>query len=704
MDFYVSSQDEMLAINERSKSVLDENKLLTMTLESLNEQLNMKDIEVYNLETKIENLNIFEQHLTSLNLRCEFLDKQISHLEQRPKYSINSSMNRDIRDFNESSFMNIERKTTEITLENLRTEFNYLKDQLDLANNQSTADTSTNDMSYSQFSTAKSASIFSENDVSSLDEDAFMNIENNQQRSTFKKIPSYDTTPILVSKHPKKKKLMKMESFLNFSDPNEHNEPKIRKNDSTPLRGFKLHTKDDNPLNENALSKLKNKASVKSIRKKLELVDLPSIEEENYHAYVLNSDLHEISEEYEQETNDEYHNLEISLDQNFLKRHSSLPEIESLSNFSDEPIRHFISYDTGLNNKHKSNYAPHLDSPYGKKNYVESSPLLKYENRFDSEILDEIERKFGLEELNKNLVTPSDLNYYKEMPSDNESNESYGSENVTPVIVRKQSTMTLHKSKSHESIFSSISKVQSIKNVPRFDPRRERNLDIKTQTMKWLKPTHPIVSSSVQASFATATPKILSNAHDDIMNILHGGTNKSAEVPTKPRIESSPIKINANLKDDLGEDENGYESSWMPHSLFSTPITIKKNSLKNPYINENHTSSWFSSLIPNSAYTNPEIGKLVGKQPFKTINENSSNKFDLSPKQSPKVFNSPIHIQKNRNNRLNTYNGSASSLVFERKGKYIVRHGAGSQFNNNVISTRVSHGALREALEFEIGK
>lgn len=714
--------EEMSILNRESRTVLMENKTLQQRLHDLNQQMNAKNIELYNLETRLENLDIFEQHLTSLNLRCEFLDKQVSNLENKQKTS-SPSYNTDVylteitattglREFKDRSSLNIEWRTTETTFDNLCTEFKYLKEQLSIANNQTQLESSLNDISVlSHSSTDRSTSLFSESGMVLTDDGCNSVITANSRE-------------LSISKHTKpnpkhqtqKKKLLKMESFLNFYDNasiNKEKECEKDKHQIGPLRGFNINTIQDNPLYEEEsrqykenlktthkiTSTLGRKASAKSIKKKFQLASLPCIEEDNsgYADFAFHTGEESVNSKqkrFDLSKENDYIEHSMSFDQRFHRRHSSLPETSSLDGnnlnvASDESIRHFSSYDVGLNTKYanskKYNITDFLfvkskdmqnstptNTTDGMETHesciVSSSPF----STFKASYIDDESFYDGRDENNK--FTTQCVNSLT-IVSDSDSDESYGDENATPLILKKESKLSLYKCKSHESIFSTMSK------HTRNFPLRERNLDLKAQTMKWLKPNNPIVSSSVQPFVTSQNATIIKNAHDDIINILHSGGNNATE--SEPQ---TPIR-----------DQSVSPKSFIPHKISSSPLPIQKNdSAEFNNNSDGQLSSWFSSLIPNSAFTNPEVGKLVGKPSAKNLEVKTS--LSKSRGKAASFTLTPINFRKVRTN----FNGPSSSLTINKNGERIITHGYGSGFNNSVVSSRVSHGALRDALESDM--
>ena len=712
---------EMSVLNRESRSVLMQNENLQQRLKDLNQQMNAKDTELYNLETRLENLDIFEQHLTSLNLRCEFLDKQVSNLESKQRVSpplINSNLhlakmtaNSGLKGFKDRSSLYIEWRTTETTFENLCTEFKYLKEQLSIANNQTRLDSSHDDSLLSHSSTNRSASLFSETEIPSMDDAcSSLVIVSTKDHSTSK----YVGTDLNLQ--AKKKKLLKMESFLNFTDTNSNNKESNAEEESHnigPLRGFNINTIHDNPLFEGNFSIHADgkeniakpelhlgKAPTRPIKKKLDLVSLPCIAEENRSFPGVNNRIERENVTFEHHDLDivkdnDCHQISGQCDQKSHRRYSSLPETSSLDGNNlilafDESVRHFTSYETGLNSKYASHKKfnisdflfvkpnePRNRSGQNSMNQMEfrdpcmisSSPF----STFKASYIDD-ESFYGGPDDNNKFSTQCVNSPHIDSDSDSDSDESYGDENATPLILKKESKLSLYKCKSHESIFSTMAI-----NTRDF-PMRERNLDLKAQTMKWLKPNNPTVSFSTQPFVTSNNVALNNNAHDDIINILHSGANIDTEsdpqTPTRTQPESPKSSI--------------------PSNIFSSPMPIKSNESQEFNNGSDGISSWFSNFIPNSAFTNPEVGKLIGKPSAKNLEV--KNSLSRSRGKPTSFTLTPINFRKVRTN----FNGPSSSLTINKNGERIISHGYGSSFNNSVISSRISHGALRDALESDI--
>lgn len=670
----------MVLSSQHPEMVLKEHFELKERLNYMNQQIKEKNKLLYNVETRLENLDIFEQHLTSLNLRCEFLDNQILNLENKQMKTTGTE------DFNSK----IEWRATETTFENLSTEFQYLKDQLSIANELTlTKNISCDETTVPDSSLDQSVSLFSDNTENISIEDAFPSSNSN------------DNFAIKRKQHTPKpgKQLLKMESFLNFKD-----ESVVHNNDidnAIPLKGFKINTINDNPLHEDSPRHVTDMVSTRRTKPKLRLFELPSIGEE--HVFEKETKEKEEEEDKEDEGKEEegkeeedkeeedkehcdkkdktetvresdkhvtdiveesnfnepeYHELSIIFDHRSHKRHSSFPELAWNMNIhspTKESVRHVKSHDfnLGFNLNKVSN---RIDTPFECTHDLNADHIM-----FSSPVFTNMS---CYDESDRFDPTLSDVeNMYCEMDSD----EDYGNENATPLIFKQQSRASLRRAKSHESIFSVMSR-----STNRF-PMREKNLDLKAQTLKWLKPNNPTVSSSTQPLAACSQISTSSNAHDNIVNILHSGVNTNTELTEEIRKS--------------GEEHTS--QSWIntPKKLFSLPLPIpisaSKGHSKGTQNNDEHDSSWITSLIPNSLFTNPEIGK--------PINQSHSGKKLKGSVQTYRDFGAKTPIS----------NGPSSSLTIDKYGRRIIKHGYGSKFNENVVTSRVSHTALKEALELD---
>lgn len=673
-----------LSSQEReSKKVLDVNKNLQKKLLSLNRELSAKNDQLYNIETQLENLDIFEQHMTSLNLRCEFLQKQVNNLERKHKVKDDTYLFKP-DDFNSK----IEWRTTETTLDNLCTEFDYLKEQLTVVNGHIPKDSSFNDKSIiSQHSDMRPTSIFSNSDLQPSMDEGYSSSE-----ISLSTIKDTKRNPNDVQKE---KKLLKMESFLNF---NQNITPMQSKKEVEiyPLKGFKINTISENPLYDSTEKKTQNnktirgKASSKSMKKQLELIDLPPIDEGVDETFELFDDLRgNVQSEMIESDQDTYQDITISFDERQLRHHISLPNRSPGGISSDESLRHFVSDGAALNKRFLNDKLKHTEI---------TDSLFSFDQTNTSNIKSRYKRKKRYS-VNKTSINgsysdidPDEYNNYNEGLSDSDSTDSYGSENVTPLVFKKPSLMTLKQSKSHESIFSVDPK--SAKQYP----LREKNLDLKAQTMKWLKPNNPIVSSSAQPYTAFFnTFKDSTNVHEDMLNILNSNVNNL-------NISSPTCSDKTQVHEDVSKTP--LINSWIPSKIFSTPISVPKlnnqaSSINDDYTNDEPISSWIKSFIPNSTFMSGDVD-TINNNDSETLPSESFLNRERQNGAGPQKTTKPIKLNRNILNERPTFNSSSSSLTIDRNGRRMVRHGYGSSFNqNSVVSSRVSYSALRDALANE---
>ena len=126
------------SMTKRSRLVQSINEDLCLQMDQLQLHVIQKEDTIEELHTRLENTNIFLRHLTSLELRCDFLEKQIAHLEGEDASAKDSEIlatrNLGLHEFRMWKENNINRKTVETTLENLAREYDYLTEQLQQAN------------------------------------------------------------------------------------------------------------------------------------------------------------------------------------------------------------------------------------------------------------------------------------------------------------------------------------------------------------------------------------------------------------------------------------------------------------------------------------------------------------------------------------------------------------------------------------------
>ncbi|KAG7825661.1 hypothetical protein KL909_000893 [Ogataea angusta] len=128
--------------------------------------------------------------------------------------------------------------------------------------------------------------------------------------------------------------------------------------------------------------------------------------------------------------------------------------------------------------------------------------------------------------------------------------------------------------------------------------------------------------------------------------------------------QCAPIQIGAGrpvVADEMTDIVS--EMSFRPRSTLDALHTLVQNRpARKPITQKN----WLANLIPNSSQVTSETGRLIGQ---------------------PAAHVFP---------RENARSGAHSTMIINRKGR-IIRHGSGPGLGD-VLSTRVSHGALRDAL------
>lgn len=611
--------------------VLENFIFMTNKMKEKNHQLQI-------LNAKMENLDVYHQHLTSVNVRCDLLDEQVKILENHPIDQIGNPINNEFRD--------IDWIATKATLENLRTEFKYLSNRF--------IETTSHDYmnGINESCNKTNSSLFSSDGTQFTDDTTI-----DGARSLL---------PDLLNVKPKKK-VLKKESFLNISDQPLNANPNQAKHDFMvlPIKKFKICNSKSTPTTKTSIPDIKKESQkqLKGILKqKFDSMDMPMIEEE------------------------ERTPISKHKTQNHQRR-CSLPETISLactdtseltSNY-DNTLKHFISYDVDLHIGVGSDRSSIFERPKyltSKKHsaitkMISSSPLERFNYSDDLDITftlddqivnDQDELIHGNNELVENL-------------SDDEtfSEDSYGEDECQPFILKKNSQLYLRKSKSHESIFKELSKPHSTRIKP--------NIELKEQTMKWLKPNVP--STSSQTHTVSNVTKTTINAHHNIVNMLNSSGLSS--------ITESPAKSSNEMKD---------QSSWA--AFLTTPTKPKSipisTTVEFKHVEE-QSGSWITSLVPNSAFATPETGKRMSTPSGRSFNPKGNLDKRLSvSNEKTKSFKSPSY-HKRTIPQKNISSSLRSEIIIERNG--VIKHGNGDM-NNSVVMSRVSHSALRDALQFDI--
>lgn len=588
---------------------------------AMTQQLQEKNCELDALSTKAENLDMYQQHLTSINVRCDLLEEQV-----RSNYT---------NDYSGSDLTHMDWIATKTTLENLRAEFKYLSKRF--------VESSSGFLGGLNESCNKTnCSLFSCDGTQFTDDTAIESSRN--------------ILPELLNVQPKKR-VMKKESFLNISNQPLIANPNQTKHDSLvlPMKKFKICNSKSTPTTKTSIPDLKQETQrqLKGASKpKFDSINMPLIEEETTPAR-----RHPSLTRYHQ-------------------RHCSLPETASLvyteaseqTSNHDSTLKHFISYDVDLHVVHQLDLNPLLDKPrYLSSNkrsaitkMISSSPLERFTNGDDFDITltldDDLETR---DILAFDHDTDSGLN-----DDDTFSENSYGAGECQPFVLKKNSQLYLRRSKSHESIFKEV-----------VEPQKS-DIKLKEQTMKWVKPNAPSISSQSYNASKVSTSTV--NARHNIVSMLNSsGLSSVAESPAK----SSKTKEN---------------NSWSFLSTPTKPRSIPKSTTVDFKHVEEQLGSWISSFVPNAAFATPETGKRISTPSGRSFNQRGSWGRKLSVSVDNKPLKSP---QRKRNASPQVSSSLRSGLIIERNG--VIRHGNGD-LGKSVVMSRVSHSALREALQYDI--
>lgn len=698
MDSLQAEMDYLIKLTDQSQQLIDENERVTNETEQLNNELITTERQIYQWSTKLNNFDIFDQHLTSLNMRCEFLDQQVGKLESRADNlqkigrGIKAEVNLGLSEFSRfGDTGGMDWKTTETTLENLKKEFIYLSDQLKEANSFDDELSFEQDANSSLFSDQNSGSDFTNFSDRSLND--CIDLGNTNQP---------------------KKKLMKMESFLNIQD-----QPiKAIPSPSDDLEDFLIRplklARKQMPDVSKELSSNNGNGKLNCTSLISPTVNVNHTEKKKYKpAIAISPIIEETSSSIFQQH----------------KRSSSFPasSITAVTyeeeGEEDDSLRHYLSYDTALNNK----FVNDLDRLFDKKNnrVLGSISLPATKSRGSKKSRHKAPPpipEYG--ECHLDFQNSSMLNadsFYGNDHSDTESDGSYGNEDAEPFELPSKSK--LHRSNSHESIFSNKlnftaqeqlaetylnynkDKTTSQKNntdsaqCKQDNFKYEGTIDLKQQTMKWLTPTH--ACAEVQIGEAT----FLSSSNGENVKRIYEGVGRSrsssqSSATCKSREIITPITIKRKLK----------------HSRSISASSILMPNTSSEHEESTMGASWFNfpafSMIPNSAFTSPETGKIVGRvsgrslfngTPPNYIRRNGyERKFPGHSlgMNSSKARPETLKYQQSRNPNSNNL-ASSATIIFEKN--YVIKHG-NSDVNGSVVSSRISHGALREALECDISR
>ncbi|VEU23096.1 DEKNAAC104189 [Brettanomyces naardenensis] len=751
---------QMRGLTRRSNQQLVANQHLSAELHDMQTLIVSKESRIEELSTRYENSQIFLQHLASLSLRCDFLEKQLANLEVASLSAnpISATRNLGLNEFRQWKENSLNWRTVETTYDNLRLEYEYLTGQLRDANTDETSNSLNCVGSSTSVDSPTSTSHFPTSDAS-----IFSSIQDTTASST------EILDPPSPSLHPHKRKLLKMESFLaipydqqTVETPNELPNPSLKHFRISSLNGDRQNDEFE---------------KTDSISPRLPVLD-------------------EMSEETEsdEESSPIAH-----------RRHNSLPgtpvlpasfygdRIDALDGSKKgQPIspptdlswffggrglkskpyqakatlRHCFSHSTGLNRRHDkfnlkdftfeenerkdtimesekecevsiSSLGPHashapslttvkhshmdgevesfsvkLDEEDNESSYgEEEAEVVELEGNVEEESINVQWNKNDLvehlEELERLDVPEQKLEpvQAKQQPSNPRPSWNPGEilrreealrretedaeRNFRASVAQQNSSHQQHfnpfllppirKSHSHESIFD---KYQEVSEKTSYI----RDQDLKTQTLKWLKPSLPVVASSneviqrpdgkqdqpesVCSSFRRLGADTANNGDESAERPFIGGLSWIFD-REKPISRPEP-QLHHQLSMSLTSQKEAAIASSATKPIDIIPPSPISSS-----------TNWWSSIIPNSALITSETGKLIDQPAARSLAENSGKA----------LF---------RNLGRTAPNGAYSTMVIGRNGSRMIRHGYGSDFNDNVLSSRVSHAALREALESDM--
>lgn len=563
-------------LTRASECQLERNRGLSDDLHDLQKQMLEKEYKIEELSTRFDNSQIFLQHLASLNLRSEFLEKQLQSLETDTEVSISATSNHGIKEFRQWKENNLNWRTAETTYENLSLEYQYLSQQLKIAND------------YSDF--------FDKKQVSQVPPKPVRFVNPNAQRRHVSfgrarpgRTPSettYSTEESLFSTDEQsstvesiitpvvntpKRRLMKMESFLTI--PYEQQNVRVQNDLSNPaLKGFHIGQRQVSSNADNT-SNASNASNAGNTNRQFTLPVLTEEDEEDDG----DDEKDEVETETETEIDTEFEDFNFTPR---LRHFTSMPGVEE-SPVKD--LRHFASHDTGLHRPKRydlKDFTFAENMPVTDQATVASTPsvtTIKHSNIDDDD--DDDDGSFIGE--STDLLRESDT-------------DSYGAEEVEQIDF----------------------------NDDYYKKPVKETTGIKEQTMRWLKPCIPVVS------------------------------------PTRQGLSK-------------GEIIQGEEPDWVRICSKEKPRDIPA-AAESP---ASQPSSWWSSILPSSSLVTSEVGKVIGQ---------------------PATVGGPPLFKK--------VTPAATYTTVGRHGKNtMICHGYGSQFNSHVLSSRVSHAALREALDSEIG-
>ncbi|QPG74242.1 hypothetical protein FOA43_001567 [Brettanomyces nanus] len=717
--------DQLGILTQRSEQQLNSNEQISSQLHTLQSQIIDREYTIEELAAKHENSQIFLQHLASLSLRCDFLDKQLTGLEgsSHTDTSISATCNLGLKEFKDWKENSLNWMTAETTYENLSLEYNYLIKQLNIANKRyegyRNGDNVINSEDASDLPASTSATDISTDSLFSSKQTSLVTNSSSSFSEVLPRAP--------------KRRLLKMESFLSIPYEQE-GIYQIKSDDSSRplLKQFRIPSI---VLENNERAAAANGAPLK-LR---EASNLPVLHESEYEESFQSRchlkhhiSLPETVNVPETMCTAESTLKTIDIEEKDTDNSTKPGKTSDLSWFFDhldaksqpcmpkETLRHFVSYDTGLKRSSSKHFNFNDFSFIGDVDLTNDTTELRYDK---SSVIDSSQSITTVKHshIDEEAVgmTASSMN----------SDDSYGHEEVLPVdflspqsqssslgetqiyenidtyianLKKKDIERKLHKSRSHDSIFNDYGKND------RGRVSHLRNTDLKAQTLKWLKPCVPIVSPS-DASFQRpvvekSEPVITVSSSFRKLKLETNPINTTAatsafpwffksEPHTKQEAPVHPQQLRHQMSMSLTSRKEMASST-------TTPIDIVASG---SYVPQSH-NHWWESIIPDSAMITSETGKLIGQPAARSLANNTGTGASMNHSAlSCSTSFEPRRLVLNKIMGRITPNGSYSTMLIGGNGRKIIRHGYGSDFHTNVLSSRVSHAALREALESDMG-
>lgn len=777
--------DELIShtrgMTKRSELLQSINEDLCLEMDQLQLHVIHKEDAIEELHTRLENTNIFLRHLTSLELRCDFLEKQIAHLEGEDTLlkdsEILATRNLGLHEFRMRKENNINRKTVETTLENLAREYDYLTEQLQEAN-QACVSKEDEDEGRTNVSCADDTLTEISNDTSifstmndSNTSSSLLDITNNRsgnynEQASVKQWPQHQNQ----TKARKKRHLLKMESFLTIPYEQKIVQNKPREVEKPYLKHFRISS-----LQTGGSSETDGNSRVISTSTTASEASFPPRNSGKWHLPLLNLTTEDpemdttdggLTEEFQSMVADDSSSFTASacssIPRYHHRRHLSMPDTTEISEsfFSDaerctegtftevstgniqgyihQPnggktadserldfkwllrkkrdqdgefpgsskgvLRHFVSQDTGLSLIHRGKRV----GKCGVTAFARPTEFIHDEESYEEGYVSD--DSYG-EGVAKPLVLESveeeaEGLYYEEAgENEKKADKHIGARNLvgspqikfgddTGIMIPCKAVATIRKSRSHESIFDTYRREEEERKL------EMQSLDLKSQTLKWLKPCTPVVSSTREIAYGKGKIFPLSSGelyHSRKPEEVGRGSVKC--IATKPRVaeilsSSQAIPTYSGKASDKNIISTMKKATPIAISLPSRPPARKLGStLTADCLTSASTkrSRWWQSMIPNSAIVTAETGRLINIHASRSVATNCSGSYQNSR------FTSPFLRPQTSN-----MNGSFSTMVIGHNGSRMISHGFGSDFNSSVVSSEVNQDALQDALEGDI--